>query len=90
MKSIIIILLCGYQTVLFGQLLNHSEIEENGIIFNYQTDYEKTIKKNKVKRATTSYIYVGSVVEFEIHLYLNSSCRLTYLLLHRDNQKRQE
>ena len=59
MKTYLIILITLSSFLTFGQLLRIDELEDAGINPKYLTDYELILKKNKVKKAKSTYIMYG-------------------------------
>ncbi len=51
--------------IALGQLLRINYFDDNGITFNYHIDYENTIRKNKVKKATSSNVQYGNSTMYE-------------------------
>lgn len=62
---LLVILVFVIQNIVFGQLLRIDHLDDNGITFKYQHDYEAVIKKNKVKSASSSDLTFGSLAKYD-------------------------
>eukprot|EP01012_Entosiphon_sulcatum_P041971 TRINITY_DN55892_c0_g1_i1.p1 TRINITY_DN55892_c0_g1~~TRINITY_DN55892_c0_g1_i1.p1 ORF type:complete len:287 (-),score=21.86 TRINITY_DN55892_c0_g1_i1:62-922(-) len=62
---LLVILVFVIQNIVFGQLLRIDHLDDNGIMFKYQYDYEAVIKKNKVKSASSSDLSFGSLAKYD-------------------------
>lgn len=75
MKTYLIIAITLSSFLTFGQLLRIDELEDAGINLKYLTDYELILKKNKVKKAKSTYMMYGKE-STPVEYYYNTNGKL--------------